>query len=139
MRKIVCVAVSCIMVVLSFCVNSGAIDVDESASVISGAESAIGVFASGAFNMSVAPYGRSQANTTFPLEAGETVGISAVYSPSDASMDFGLIDSNGVFHYFTVAGGSVERTLRISESGHYTLAVRNNSGNTVRISGFVNY
>ncbi len=32
-----------------------------------------------------------QAGSSFPLEAGETVTIRAVYSPEFASVDFGLI------------------------------------------------
>ena len=50
------------------------------------------------------------------MEAGETVRIRGIYSPEDASMDFGLIDSEGVFHYVNVKDGSIDQTFKISES-----------------------
>ena len=43
--------------------------------------------------------------------------LSAVYAPENSSMDFGLVDPEGVFHYFTVTGGSIDKTIRVSESG----------------------
>ena len=54
-------------------------------------------------------------------------------------MDFGLVDPEGVFHYFTVTGGSIDKTIRVSESGNYKFAIRNNSGVTVKVSGIINY
>ena len=90
-------------------------------------------------NMSVAPSGKSEANKALPLAAGETVNISAVYAPENSSMDFGLVDPEGVFHYFTVTGGSIDKTIRVSESGNYKFAIRNNSGVTVKVSGIINY
>ena len=49
------------------------------------------------------------------------------------------VDSDGVFHYFNVTNGSIDKTIRISESGKYTLQIKNNSDNEVKVSGFVNY
>ena len=95
--------------------------------------------ASGSFNMSVGAYERTAANTTFPLAARETVHIRANYAPEDASMDFGLIDPDGIFHYINVTTGTIDVTIEVPENGNYTLAIRNNSGNTVKVSGFVNY
>ena len=89
--------------------------------------------------MSVSPNGKSQADKTFPLEAGETVRIYATYSPDDASVDFGLIDPDGIFHYFNVTDGTIDKTIEIAERGNYRLAVKNNSSKTVKISGFVKY
>lgn len=99
----------------------------------------ISVLATGSFNMSVIPFGKSEANKALPLAAGETVNISAVYTPEDSSMDFGLVDPDGVFHYFTATGGSIDKTIRVNESGNYTFAIRNNSGVTVKVSGFLKY
>ena len=73
------------------------------------------------------------------MEAGETVTIKASYSPFDASVDFGLIDSDGVFHYLNTDEGNFNKTIEIKESGHYTLAVQNNSPNTISVSGYVSY
>lgn len=138
MRKIMCVVMSCLFAINLFCMGASAIG--ENAAPVSREDStAVIMRASGSFSMSVSAYGQTEADKTFPMEAGETVSISAVYTPDDASMDFGLIDPDGVFHYFNVRTGSIDKTIRIEESGNYRLAVRNNSENTVKVSGFVKY
>lgn len=75
----------------------------------------------------------------FSLAAGERVTINASYFPTDAKVDFGLVDSDGIFHYVSVSNGTINQTIRISEQGNYTFAIRNNSSYTVNVSGFVNY
>lgn len=79
-----------------------------------------------------------QADKSFPLAAGETVRINASYTP-DASVDFGLIDEDGIFHFLTVTNGSIDITIRISRRGHYTLAIRNNASVDISVSGYVTY
>lgn len=93
------------------------------------------------FEATVSAHGNANANAkdSFSMEAGETVRIRGIYSPEDASMDFGLIDSEGIFHYVNVKDGSIDQTFKISESGTYRLGIRNNSGKTVTVSGFVRY
>nr|WP_325298900.1 hypothetical protein [uncultured Dysosmobacter sp.] len=134
MRRIVCLVMVCVSIFNCFCMSAGAVDI---------AASENGAFvvmrASGSFNMSVGAYERTAANTTFPLAARETVHIRANYAPEDASMDFGLIDPDGIFHYINVTTGTIDVTIEVPENGNYTLAIRNNSGNTVKVSGFVNY
>ena len=139
MRKLVSMAMVCMFWVSVLCISAEATGTTKISIEYFKQDSGIGVLATGSFNMSVAPYGKSEANKALPLAAGETVSISAVYTPEDSSMDFGLVDPDGVFHYFTVTGGSVDKTIRVSESGNYTFAIRNNSGVTVKVSGFVNY
>lgn len=95
--------------------------------------------ASGSFNVSVNPYARAKGDTDFPLEAGETVRIYATYSPESASVDFGLVDPDGVFHYVSAENGSFDETFEVPESGNYRLGIKNNSGQTVKVSGFVKY
>lgn len=95
--------------------------------------------ATGSFNMSIPAKSRAVANSSFPLAAGETVTIKASYSPFTASLDFGLIDPNGVFYYFNITDGSIDKTIQVKESGDYILQVRNNSDSEVEVSGFVNY
>ena len=99
----------------------------------------ISLYATNRFNMDVPANTIITANTGFSLEAGETVTIQAVYSPFDASVDFGLIDSDGSFHYFNTNDGTFDKTIKIKESGYYTLAVQNNSPNTISVSGYVSY
>lgn len=139
MWKIVCMALVCMAIMGNF--HTSAVAAGEAIKPPEGKGNvpSVGILASGSFNMSVSPNGRSQADKTFPLEAGETVRIYATYSPDDASVDFGLIDPNGIFHYFNVTDGTIDKTIEIAERGNYRLAVNNNSGKTVKISGFVKY
>lgn len=95
--------------------------------------------ATNSFSMSIPAKTKSLANSSFSLMAGETVTIKASYAPFDASVDFGLVDSDGVFHYINITIGSIDETIQINKSGKYTLQVRNNSDGEVKVSGFVNY
>lgn len=95
--------------------------------------------ATNSFSMSIPANTKSLANSSFSLMAGETVTIKASYAPFDASVDFGLVDSDGVFHYINITIGSIDKTIQINKSGKYTLQVRNNSDGEVKVSGFVNY
>lgn len=65
--------------------------------------------------------------------------IKASYIPFDASVDFRLVDSDGVFHYFNITNGSIDKTILIEVTGKYTLQVRNNSNVEVKVSAFENY
>jgi len=140
-KKIVCLVMTCMVMIGSLCINAAALDENAITFFESEAVSSADVLlrASNSFTMEVTANGRSKANKTFSLEAGETVEISAVYSPKSASVDFGLIDPDGAFHYFNVKDGSIEKTIQVNEPGNYTFAVRNNSQNRVLISGFINY
>lgn len=137
MRRLFCVTMVCVFAFSMLCVSVGATEAEQMTPLKQ--ETEIGLMATGSFNMSVAPYGKSESSKELPLAAGEKVTISAVYVPEDSSMDFGLVDSGGTFHYFTVTGGNVDKTIRVSESDNYTFAIRNNSGVTVKVSGFISY
>lgn len=93
--------------------------------------------ASGSFNMTVPAKSILRADKSFPLEAGETVTIKATYSPFSASVDFGLVDSKGKFHYLTVNNGTFDKTIKVDTRGNYVFAVRNNSSNSVSVKGMV--
>ena len=93
----------------------------------------------GSVNFNVAANTLAAASESVYLDAGETVTINCSYFPSSASVDFGLISSGGIFYSLNVTGGSINKTIRISEYDKYTFAVRNNSFNTVSVTGFVTY
>ena len=95
--------------------------------------------ATGSFNMTIPAKTKLSASTSFPLAAGETVTIKASYSPFSASVDFGLIAPNGVYYYFNVTDGSIDKTIQVPESGDYTLQIRYNADIEVEVAGFVNY
>ena len=95
--------------------------------------------ATGQFNFTVPAREVAASDSSFPLEAGETVTINASYSPFSASVDFGLVAPDGRFHYLTVENGSIQKTIKVNERGYYTFAIRNNSSDTITVTGFVNY
>lgn len=80
-----------------------------------------------------------EANTTFPLEAGECVTINCSYTPRWADVDFGLIAPDNRFYYLPGEGGSINRAIRIDERGEYRFGVYNKSSNTVSVTGFIEY
>ncbi len=96
-------------------------------------------FAFGSISTSVPGNKSAVAEDSFSLEAGETVTINCSYSPASASVDFGLIAPDGYFYYVNSTNGSINSTLAITVRGQYTLAVRNNSSNTISVVGYVNY
>ena len=95
--------------------------------------------ATGQFSMEVPAGVIAKANNSFPLEAGEKVTIKATYTPFSASVDFGLITSDGYFRYINVDDGAFDETIEVDKRGNYTFAVMNNSSDTISVSGYVNY
>lgn len=95
--------------------------------------------ATGKFDMEVPGNTAVKASSSFPLEAGEVVTIKATYSPFSASVDFGLIAPDGLFYGLNTQTGSFDEAIEVDQRGHYYLAVRNNSSNTIHVSGHVNY
>lgn len=73
------------------------------------------------------------------LSANDIVTFNCSYSPSSASMDFGVLTPDGRFYFINVKGGSIQHSIRITQAGNYAVAIRNNSSQTVRVVGFVNY
>lgn len=98
-----------------------------------------GYRATGSFNVTIAAGSTVGAGQSFPMAAGESVTINASYAPANASVDFGLVDADGIFHYFNVTNGSTNTTISIDKNGNYTLKIRNNSSVEVKVLGFVNY
>lgn len=95
--------------------------------------------ATGSFNWTIPAKTKAQGDIVFPLAAGETVTIKASYSPFSASVDFGVIAPDGGYYGFNITSGSIDKTIRVSESGDYILQIRNNSSTEIEVSGFVNY
>lgn len=96
-------------------------------------------FSFGSISTSVPGNKSAVAEDSFSLEVGETVTINCSYSPASASVDFGLIAPDGYFYYVNSTNGSINSTLAVTLRGQYTLAVRNNSSNTISVVGYVNY
>jgi len=137
-KKVICIVLTFVLIIGALPVPANATDVEESAQS-NFLMSLHDTRATGSFSMSIAAKTKTLAENSFSLAAGETVTIKASYIPFDASVDFGLVDSDGVFHYFNITDGSIDKTILIEETGKYTLQVRNNSNGEVKVSGFVNY
>lgn len=136
LKKYFCLLFACIL--LFSCVSVpvaavGIADTEEQATVITERR------ATGKFDFEISAKSIRKASTSFQMEYGETVTITASYSPASASVDFGLIDSNGLFYPVRGTDGSINQKIRIDLRGTYTFAVRNNSDYKVSVSGFVNY
>lgn len=95
--------------------------------------------------------GRNSFSTTIPknktavagheisVAQGDTVKIEVQYSPFYESLDVGLKDMDGVYHYQTMTGGNGDVTIQIQTSGNYTLQFRNNSDSEISVSGTISY
>lgn len=95
--------------------------------------------ATGSLNSDIPANTLAVSDIKFSLEVGETVTINCSYSPASASMDFGVIAPDGYFYFLSVKGGSINRSIVVSQRGGYLMAIRNNSSHTVTVVGFVNY
>lgn len=133
MRRNLCLLFACIVVLSCFSAPAAAADISDQGVEITERR------ATGKFDFEIPAKTLMKASSSFPMEYGETVTIKAVYSPDSASVDFGLIDSDGLFYPVRGSNGSIDQTIRIDERGTYTFAVRNNSSYKVSVSGFVNY
>lgn len=128
-----CVALASVIMVCCFAMNAAASEPSNQ----SGERCT--VYASGRFHMEVPANKTVKADSSFPLEAGEVVTIKASYSPFSASVDFGLIAPDGYFYSLNADDGSFDDAIEVNQKGHYYLAVRNNSSETIDVSGYVNY
>lgn len=133
LKKVFCIFMACIVLLGSVTVSAMAAETEEQKAEISEQR------ATGKFNFKIPAKTLMKASSSFPMEYGETVTINASYSPASASMDFGLIDSDGIFYPVRASNGSINQTIKIDLRGTYTFAVRNNSSYEVDVSGFVNY
>lgn len=95
--------------------------------------------ATGSINSDIPANTLGVSDIKFSLEVGETVTINCSYSPAFANMDFGVIAPDGYFYSLNVKGGSINQSIRVSQSGSYAVAVRNNSSHTVTVVGFITY
>ena len=137
-RKTVCMVLVCVLMFGVFYIPANADEITSNTPERFSTHQVV-PFATNSFSMTISAKTKALADTSFSMMSGETVTIKASYAPFDASVDFGLVDSDGVFHYFNVTNGSIDKTMRISKSGKYTLQIKNNSDSEVKVSGFVNY
>lgn len=73
------------------------------------------------------------------LDKDEEVRYNCTYTSKSASVDFGLIDSDDVFHYQNCTSGSISETIRITKAGQYKIAIRNNASYSITVTGNIRY
>lgn len=95
--------------------------------------------AAGSFDITVSAGKILVIGDSISLEKGDTVTFDCTYSPKSADIDIGLIASDGSAYYVSGSNGSINKSIRISKRGSYTLAVRNNSSTSVTVTGIINY
>ena len=67
------------------------------------------------------------------------VDESNVVSYSFETTGTAITRATGNLHYINVTTGSIDKTIEIPENGDYTLAIRNNSSKSVKVTGVVRY
>ena len=132
-KRFFCMVLACAAVIGCFSVSAEAFEVVEQ-------ETSVTVMrATNRFSLDIPGETRAEMETSFPLAVGETITISATYTPKSASVDFGFIAPDGLFYSANTKTGNFYETFRVSLKGYYTLAIRNNSSDTISVSGYVNY
>jgi len=136
--------VLCCLSVPAVAFDSGAIPMDEldNKAVVEPVltwENQVGARVTKSLNISVAAGRLSRSSDSFSLDVGDTVTYDCVYSPASANVNYGVIAPDGRFYSLNTSNGRLNGAIRVSQRGSYSLAVRNNSTSTVRVSGFVNY
>lgn len=134
-KKTLCTVFACLIALGCLNVPARAACAEEQVSKIE----ALAPRASGRFSLDIPGNEIFATDKSFLLETGETVTIEANYSPASASVDFGLIAPDGLFYPLRASNGSFKGSIQVNERGDYALAIRNNSSNTISVSGSVNY
>lgn len=137
-KRMACMALACVLIIGTMVVPASAAET----SPVAGEICSLNILnsrATNSFSMSIPANATARANISFSMMAGETITFKASYAPFSASVDVGFIAPDGKFYYFSVTGGSIDQTIKLSQSGKYTIQVRNNSDVEIDVTGFVNY
>lgn len=138
MKRMLCMVLCCVLLVGVISLSANAAEIQATTLELS-FDNFVSSRATGSFNWTIPAKTNATGDIVFPLAAGETVTIKASYSPFSASVDFGIIAPDGNYYGFNITSGSIDKTIRVSESGDYILQIRNNSNTEIEVSGFVNY
>lgn len=137
-KRMICMVLCCVLLVGMISFPATATEIRDTVQKIYFDE-LVSPCATGSFNWTIPAKTNAMGDIVFPLAAGETITIKASYSPFSASVDFGVIAPDGNYYGFNITGGSIDKTIQVSESGDYTFQIRNNASTEVKVNGFVNY
>ena len=73
------------------------------------------------------------------LDKDELIKYNCTYTSKSASVDFGYVDTNNVFHYLNCTSGSINNSLKITKAGEYKIAIRNNASYSITVTGTIKY
>ena len=90
-------------------------------------------------NWSIASSVTKKSSTTLDLDVNETVTFNCSFTPSSSNVYFGLIASDGSFHCSAATNGRFKGTIKVPKIDKYYLAVYNNSGSTIQVTGTISY
>lgn len=93
--------------------------------------------ATNSLNWSV-PNGKIAYGGNLSMEVGETITVNVAISPMSKTVQVGIIEPDGTFRYVN-AKGSANHTFTIKKRGQHKVAIMNNSGSSVSVSGFIKY
>lgn len=131
-RRFFCLLLSCVLVV-------GCLTAPAGAAVTSELDSEAITRATGKFETSILANSIVTVGNSFILDSGDTISYDCTYTPSDASIKFGVIAPDGYFYGLSGSNGGINKGIRVEERGTYTLAIWNKSNETVTVWGTVNY
>lgn len=131
MKRVWSILLACALAFSCVILPANATDISEPSSVISRV--------SGRLDHNIPAKTTACLTNEISLDKDETVTYNCTYTPKSASVDFGIIDSNGVFHYLNCTSGSINKSIKINTAGQYTLAIRNNESYAVTVTGTVRY
>lgn len=93
----------------------------------------------GSINESISGLSSVTVGDSFTLVANDIITYNCSYTPKTASVDFGFIAPDGYFYSTNVTTGKINKSIRVSQTGTYTLAIRNNASDEVTVTGTVSY
>lgn len=85
------------------------------------------------------PTGITLITQALPYVKGDTIKYDCTYTPKSASVDFGFIAPDGLFYSLNSTSGSINKSIEVSQTGQFTLAIRNNESYAVTVTGTVKY
>ena len=78
-------------------------------------------------------------NGWFYASSGDRISYDCTYTPSKASVDFGVIAPDGLFYSVNCTSGTINQSIRIDQTGQCMLAIRNNASYDIVVTGTVKY
>lgn len=94
---------------------------------------------SGRLNYTFAANATTHVGQSFSAAIGDTIKYDCTYTPKSASVDFGYIAPDGLFYSIKCTNGSINKSIELSQTGQYTLAIRNNESYAVTVTGTIRY